>query len=145
MVKKSKATNIISICIIAVGVACLLFIVIAPQISAITNPPIRMPPESLSLNVQGVTENNGYCNVSLSIINCGATLVRLDKIQMEGTSVLTYINGAEIINPSQMSYDLNINTTVQVNLIVPMSIYAPNASIIVYTPEAMYYQYASVI
>ena len=81
MVKKSTATNIISICIIALGVACLLFIVLTPQISAITNPPIsiRMPPESLSLNMQGISENNGFYNVSLSITNTAAVPTQLDK------------------------------------------------------------------
>ena len=63
---------------------------------------------------------------------------------MEGTSVLTYINGTEIIDPSQMSYDLKFNSTAQVNLIVPNANYSPNASIAVYTPEAMYCIIASV-
>ncbi len=63
---------------------------------------------------------------------------------MEGTSVLTYINGTEIIDPSQMSYDLNVSSTAQVNLIVPIANYTPNATITVYTPEGTYFQDASV-
>jgi len=62
---------------------------------------------------------------------------------MEGTSVLTYINGTEIIDPSQMSYDLNVSSTAQVNLMVPIANCTPNATITVYTPEAMYYQETS--
>jgi len=121
------------------------------ELSAADNSPMaiairegRPLPESLDLQVQAVSENSSYSNVSLSILNCGSTSVRLDKIQLEGTSVLTYINGTEIIDPSQMSYNLKIGGTVQVNLIVPIADYSPNATITVYTPEAMYYQKASV-
>ena len=103
----------------------------------------RIMPESLALQVQGVSENSIYSNVSFSILNTGASSVRLDKIQIEGTSVLTYINGTEIIDPSQMSYDLNVSSTAQVNLIVPIANCTPNATITVYTPEAMYSQETS--
>jgi hypothetical protein len=105
----------------------------------------RPLPESLALHVQGVSDNSSYCIVSLSIRNSGATAVRLDKIQMEGTSVLANVNGTEIIDPNQMSYNLKIGGTVQVNLIVPIANYSPNATITVYTQGAMYYyQKASV-
>ena len=103
----------------------------------------RIMPESLALQVQGVSENSSYSNVSFSIVNTGASSVRLDKIQIEGTSVLTYINCTEIIDPSQMSYNLNVSSTAQVNLIVPIANCTPNAAITVYTPEAMYYQETS--
>jgi hypothetical protein len=100
--------------------------------------------EPLALQVQGVPENWSYCNVSFSIVNTSPSSVTLDKIQIEGASVLTYINGTEIICPGQMSYDLNVRSTAQVNLIVPIANYVPNATISVYTPEALYYQDASV-
>jgi hypothetical protein len=100
-----------------------------------------MPSESLTLNVQGVSENNGYCNVSLSIHNTSRSSVTLDKIQMHGASVVTFINGTEIIDPSQMSYGLKSDDTLQVNLIAPIANYTPNATVpvAVYTPQAMYY------
>ena len=140
---------VISSIFVAVCVLCL--VVGMAELSAADNSPMaiairegRPLPESLDLQVQAVSENSSYSNVSLSILNCGSTSVRLDKIQLEGTSVLTYINGTEIIDPSQMSYNLKIGGTVQVNLIVPIADYSPNATITVYTPEAMYYQKASV-
>lgn len=103
----------------------------------------RIMPEALSLKVQTVSENSSYCNVALSIVNCSPSSTTLDKIQMEGTSALTFINGTEIINPSQMTYNLRSGGTVQVNLIIPNANYASNASITVYTPDAMYYTEAS--
>ena len=41
-----------------------------------------------------------------------------------------------------MSYGLKIGDTLQVNLIAPIANYTPNATvpIVVYTPQAMYYQ-----
>jgi len=134
-------------------VVCVLCLVVgmAERLTAYNSPMAiairegRLLPESLALQVQGVSENSSYSNVSLSIINSGATLVTLDKIQLDGTSVLTYINGTEIIDPSQMSYDLKLSSTAQVNLIIPIANYAPNATIRVYTPDAMCYQDASVI
>ena len=58
--------------------------------------------------------------------------------------MLTYINGTEIIDPSQMSYNLNVNNTAQVNLIAPIGNYSSSARIEVYTPEGTYYLEASV-
>lgn len=147
--KKSTAKKVV-ISSIFVAVCILCLVVGMAELSAVDDSPMaiairegRPLSESLSLKVQGVSENSSYCNVSLSIINCSPSSVELDKIQMEGTSVLTYINGTEIIDPSQMSYNLIVSGTVQVNLIVPISSYTPNASITVYTAEAMYYQEAT--
>lgn len=140
MKNKSKITIIV----ISFFVAFSVLIIISMVISSATPATTHCWSESLDLTVQGVSQDSSFSNVSLSIFNCGATSVRLDKIQMEGTSVLTYVNGAEIIDPSQMSYNLNFNSSAQVNLIVPNANYTPDATIIVYTPEAMYYQRASV-
>ena len=146
--KKSTAKKVV-ISSIFVAVCILCLVVGMAELSAVDDSPMAIAiregaiVESLSLKVQGVSENSSYCNVSLSIINCSPSSVELDKIQMEGTSVLTYINGTEIIDPSQMSYNLIVSGTVQVNLIVPISSYTPNASITVYTAEAMYYQEAT--
>jgi hypothetical protein len=149
-VKKSNAKKVV-ISSIFVSVCVLCLVVGMAELSAADNSPMaitiregRPLPESLSLNVQAVSQNSSYSNVSLLIINCGATSLSLYKIQVAGTSVLTYINGTEIIDPSQMSYNLEIGGTMQVNLIVPIANYSPNATITVYTPEAMYYQKASV-
>ena len=98
--------------------------------------------ESLNLQVQGVSQNSSYCNVALSILNTSPSSVRLTKIQMHGTSVVTFINGTEIIDPRQMSFGLKSGDTLQVNLIAPIANYTPNATvgITVYTPQAQYYE-----
>ena len=61
---------------------------------------------------------------------------------MHGTSASTYINGTEIIDPSQMSYGFKSGDTLQVNLMAPIANYTTNETvgITVYTPQAMYYQ-----
>jgi archaellum component FlaF (FlaF/FlaG flagellin family) len=144
--KKSTAIIISSIAILA----CVLCWEGTTDYLAVDNSPMaiairegRPLPESLFIQVQGVSENSSYSNVSLSIINEGSTLVTLDKIQMEGKSVLTIIDGTEIADPSQMNYTLEKSATAQVNLILPNANYYLNASIVVYTPEAMYYQEAA--
>jgi hypothetical protein len=136
----------VAVCVLGVAVSMAEILATDNSPMAIAIREGRPLPEALFLKVQGVSENDGYCNVSLSIINsglspvtCEPSAVTLDKILMEGTSVLTYINGTEIINPSQMRYTLNVNSTAQVNLIAPILNYSSTAGIEVDTPEGMYY------
>ena len=99
-------------------------------------------PESLYLKVPDVSQNGGYFNVALSIVNQGGRLEKVDEIQLHGTSALTYINGTEIVDPSHMSYNFKSNDIIQINLITPIANYTANetVSITVYTQQAMYYQ-----
>jgi hypothetical protein len=98
-------------------------------------------PENLYLTVHGVSQNSSDYNVSLSILNQGPSLERLDKITLGGKSASTDVNGTVIIDPSQMSYGLKSGDTLQVNLMTPTANYEPNATaaITVYTSQAMYY------
>jgi len=134
---KTKANVVVVSFFIALGSV----ILVAMAFSSATTMPGPVMQESLYPQVQGVSQNSGYCNVSLSILNTSPSSVTLDKIQMHGTSVATFINGTEIIDPSQMSYGLKSGDPLQVNLIAPIANYTPNATvaIVVYTPQAMYY------
>lgn len=144
VMKKSVISSIfIAVCIVIVVLGM-------TQLSAAQNSGMalwirqgRIMPEGLSLEVQGVLENSSYCTVSLSIINVSPNSESLTKIQMKGASVLTFINGTEIVDSSQMSYGFKSGDTLQVKLIVPIANYTSNATIIVYTPDAMYYTEAS--
>ena len=137
MKNKSKANAVVISFFIAFGIV----ILISMAVSSATPSPGPVQQESLNLQVQGVSQNSCYFNASLSILNQGSRLERLTKIQMHGTSVVTFINGTEIVDPSQMSYSFKTGDTLQVNLITPIANYTPNSTvgIIVYTPQAMYY------
>lgn len=137
MKNKSKANLVVISFSIAFGIV----ILVAMSISSATPMPGPVCQENLNLQVQGVSENGSYFNVAFSIVNQGSSLEKVDKIQIHETSALTYINGTEIIDPSHMSYDFKSSDTLQVNLMTPISNYAPNTTvaIVVYTPQAMYY------
>lgn len=137
MKNKTKANAVVISFFIAFGI----LVLVALAVSSAT-PFCPWPgPENLYLKVQDVSQNNSYFNVSLLIVNQGPSLEKLDKIQMHGTSALTYINGTEIIDPSHISYNFESNDKLQVNLMTPVANYTPNATvgITVYTPQAMYY------
>ncbi len=138
MNNKSKA----NVVVISFFIAFAVLILISMAFSGATPAPGPVIQESLNLQVQGVSQNSSYFNVSLSILNQGPSLERLTKIQMHGTSVVTFINGTEIIDPSKMSYGLKSGDTIQVNLMTPIANYTPNATvgITVYTPQAQYYE-----
>ncbi len=138
MNNKSKA----NVVVISFFIAFAVLILISMAFSGATPAPGPVIQESLNLQVQGVSQNSSYCNVALSILNTSPSSVRLTKIQMHGTSVVTFINGTEIIDPRQMSFGLKSGDTLQVNLIAPIANYTPNATvgITVYTPQAQYYE-----
>lgn len=141
MKDKSKANAIVISFFAALGI---LFLVCAAIPSATPSPgPVQQ--ENLNLQVQGVSQNGSYFNVSLSILNQGYSSERLKEVQMHGTSALTFINGTEIIDPRQMSYGFKSGDTLQLNLITPIANYTPNETvgIVVCTPQAMYYQETS--
>jgi hypothetical protein len=148
-VKKSTGKKVV-LSSIFVAVCVLSLVVGMAEISAADNSPMaiairegRPLPEALALKFMEVSENSSYCNVTFSIVNWSPSSVTLDKILMKGASPSTYINGTQIVDPCQMSYNLQKDGTVQVNLILPKANYYPPACITVYTPEAMYYQEAS--
>ncbi len=138
MDNKSKA----NVVVISFFIVFAVLILISMAISGATPAPGPVIQESLNLQVQGISQNSGYFNVSLLIVNQGSSLQKLDKIQMHGTSVVTFINGTEIIDPNQMSYGFKSADTLQVNLITPIANYTPNetVAITVYTQQASYYQ-----
>ena len=94
---------IISVCVLSLVVGIANVLSTDNSVMAIAMREGWVLPESLNLRVQGISENSGSSNVALSVINCSPYSVTLTKIQMEGTSVLTFINGTEIIDPNQMN------------------------------------------
>lgn len=137
-----------------------LITVFAPEISAFTNSlttqkDLKPLPESLELHVQGVTKNNDFYNVSLSVTNVGPSIAQIDKVQAVKSNAIPYENitdagvyydgaqahgGANIIK-----YDLGCNGTLQVNFIIPTTEYIPGTTaVIVYTPQFLYYSMAEV-
>jgi len=138
MNNKTKANAVVISFFVAFGMVFL----IAMAFSSATPMPGPVCQENLYLKVPDVSQNGSNFKVSLLIVNQGHSLEKVDKIQLHDTSALTYINGSEIIDPSQMSYTFKSNDTLQINLITPIANYTPNATvgITVYTPQAMYYQ-----
>ena len=82
--KKPTAKKVV-ISSVFVAVCILILAVGMAEISATDNSPManairegRPMPEALSLQVQGVAENDSYCNVSLSIVNSGLSCVTFE-------------------------------------------------------------------
>jgi hypothetical protein len=153
--KKSTVKNAATILALAIGAVCLLCIGFAPQISAITNPSIRMPPESLQLNPENVTLNDSYYNISEAVLNTGATATLLQKFLVysltnasEGISatkenspdMTVYFNGTAE-NWNQLNYNFKSGDNLQVNCLIPSTEYASNTtmSATIYTSQAIYF------
>ncbi len=139
------------IAISAVFILCILF---ASQITAYTNPPIRMPPENLCINPinpANIRLNNGYYNVSMTLCSTGATTslqkffvypMATSDISITNKTIpdmLVYFNGTAE-NPNQLNYNLKSDDNLQVNCLIPDKEYAPNSimSTTIYTSQAIY-------
>jgi hypothetical protein len=96
---------------------------------------------------------NGYCNVSMPVVNTGATIALLQRflvypIATYNASItnksipdlLVYFNGT-IENPNHLNYNLKSGDNVQIKFLLPVTKYAPNStmSITIYALEAFYY------
>jgi hypothetical protein len=152
--EKSIEKTVFNLFIIATSITFVLCIVFAPQIAAYNNPTTKIPPESLAICVSpaNIRLSNGYYNVSVPIVNDGATDAQLQKFYIhpyENTLPLNrtipamalYFNGTSV-NPSQFDITVKTGDNIEASFLLPCAEYAANTnmSLTVYTSQAMYWR-----
>jgi hypothetical protein len=130
-INESTGKHVVSAVVLVMGVLIFLCIAFAPQIYAYANPPIRLPVPTLCVQVEGVTQDNGYYNASVTLMTTKATL--LQKLRLspaenssKGTTVSketspdlkVYFNGTAV-NPNELCCDLKSGDNLQVNFLIP--------------------------
>ncbi|XHH08476.1 MAG: hypothetical protein ACFCUE_13025 [Candidatus Bathyarchaeia archaeon] len=111
---------------------------------------MRPVPESLVIRNQGVTVSNGQYNISYSInaqesSTIEKILIKQANITDPTTNVAVnkvtiYINGTTMKTTSQLNYQLNSGSSLQLNIIIPCTATSSNqTSLTIYASKAMYY------
>jgi|GEM_PF-5860721 hypothetical protein len=150
--EKSTGKTLVTAYVIVISLAFVLCIIYTPQITAYSNPTIKIPPESLAIQVSpaNIKLTNGYYNVSVLVVNTGATAAQLQKFYVYRyenmyplnrtiAGMTLYFNGTTV-NPSQLDYNFESGDNLQVSFLIPCAEYAPNTnmSLTVYTSQALY-------
>jgi uncharacterized protein (TIGR02588 family) len=132
--------------IVLIAVTSILFACVMDK----QNYSMRPVPESLIIRNQGVTVSNGQYNISYSIkaqesSTIDKILIKQANITDPTTSVAVnkatiYINGTTIKTTSQLNYQLNSGTNLQLSIIIPCTETSSNQkSLTIFAPNAMYY------
>ncbi len=134
VLKLDKHTRIALICIICVAAALTSSLLTAdylyrPRSSGVPDSHIQDFP-----NVEGVTKNNGYYNISLAFINVTDNET-LENILINPQSSKTvadstfYLNGTAISQQDPVSCSLKSGDSLQINLTLPVTEFASGSTI----------------